>query len=133
LPSHSEILAITLLNSDVFIGTLGNGVWKRPLSEMIVGIKTISSEVPSGYRLEQNYPNPFNPETNIKFALPKNGKALLTVYDITGREIAVLVNGFLNAGTYEYNFSAKSLTSGIYIYRLIANDFTAVKKMMFVK
>ena len=133
LPVLAEVNAINLVDADVFIGLTGHGVWKRPLAEMIVGIKTISTEIPSGYKLEQNYPNPFNPETNIKFALPKNGKVMLSVFDLTGKEISVLVNGFLNAGTYEYNFSAKSMTSGIYFYRLSANNFTAVKKMILVK
>jgi photosystem II stability/assembly factor-like uncharacterized protein len=133
LPVLAEVNSISLLNTDVFIALTGHGVWKRPLAEMIVGIKTISTEIPSGYKLEQNYPNPFNPETNIKFALPKNGKVMLTVFDITGKEISVLVNGFLSAGSYEYNFSGKSLPSGMYIYKLFTNDFTAVKKMMLVK
>jgi ligand-binding sensor domain-containing protein len=133
LPALTEVNAISLLDADVFIALTGHGVWKRPLAEMIVGIKTITSEIPAGYKLEQNYPNPFNPETNIKFALPKNGKVMLTVYDITGKEISALVNGFLNAGTYEYNFSAKTLTSGIYIYKLTAGNFTAVKKMILLK
>jgi hypothetical protein len=133
LPSLSEVGTIYIVNTDVFIGLTGSGVWKRPLAEMIVGIKNISTEIPSGYILEQNYPNPFNPETNIRFALPQNGKVMLTVYDIRGKEIAVPVNGFLKAGTYEYNFSAKSLTSGIYIYKLSANNFTSVKKMILVK
>lgn len=95
--------------------------------------KPVSLEIPKEYNLSQNYPNPFNPETNIKFSIPNNSFVKLTIYDITGKEIASLVNEQLNAGDYSYNFNASDISSGVYFYRIEAGDFTEVKKMMLIK
>ena len=98
-----------------------------------IGIHPISTEVPVEYTLQQNYPNPFNPVTNINFSIPKTGVVKLTVYDAAGRETATLFNGELSAGTYNYDFDASHLASGIYFYKLEADDFTQTKKMVLVK
>lgn len=98
-----------------------------------IGIQQISTEVPAGFELSQNYPNPFNPTTNIKISLPESEFVNLTVYDIVGREVAVLVNDKLNTGIYNVDFNASHLASGTYFYRLTAGSFTEVKKMMLVK
>ncbi len=100
---------------------------------MFTGIQTISTEIPSGYSLKQNYPNPFNPVTNIKFSIPKAGFVSLKVYDIAGREVAMLVDRQMNAGTFNYDFDASHLSSGAYFYRITAGEFTEVKKMILVK
>ncbi len=91
------------------------------------------SEIPSAYRLSQNYPNPFNPTTSIKFSMPKSGMVTLKVYDMLGRQIAELVNGFKTEGTYIVDFDGSSLSSGMYFYKIEVNDFVAVKKMVLVK
>lgn len=96
-------------------------------------VNQVSSEVPNKYLLEQNYPNPFNPETSIKFSLPKNSFVKLSIFDITGKEVAVLVNEQLSPGSYETGFKAENLTSGIYFYSLTAGDYQITKKMMLVK
>jgi hypothetical protein len=98
-----------------------------------IGITPISSEVPSKFSLLQNYPNPFNPVTNIKFDIAKAGMVKLVVYDITGKQVAELINGDLAAGSYKYDFDASTLASGIYFYKLEAANFTAIKKMILVK
>src|SRR4030095_7440656 len=95
------------------------------------GIYTI--EVPNHYMLSQNYPNPFNPVTNIKFGLPKGDKVKLAVYEILGREVAVLVNEYKPSGTYEIKFDASGYSSGVYFYKLETRDFTETKKMLLVK
>lgn len=100
---------------------------------LTTGISTISGEVPSGYRLEQNYPNPFNPATNINFSVPKSGMVTLVVYDVNGKEISNLINQDMNAGSYNFDFDASKLSSGVYFYRLSAGDFSEVKKMILVK
>jgi choice-of-anchor B domain-containing protein len=97
------------------------------------GIQTISNEVPSSFNLEQNYPNPFNPNTKIKFSVADQKQIELRIFDITGKEVSTLVNQQLKAGVYEYDFSAKNLTSGVYIYKLTAGDFSSAKKMVLVK
>lgn len=88
---------------------------------------------PIYYELSQNYPNPFNPVTKINYAIQKSGLATLKVYDLLGREVASLVNEFKQAGYYSLDFNASNLSSGIYFYKLQANDFTDIKKMVLVK
>ncbi len=89
--------------------------------------------VPKTYSLSQNYPNPFNPSTQIQFGLPKSGNVKLIVYDILGREVKTLVNEYRTAGTYQIAFDASSLASGVYFYKIEANDFVQTKKMLLVK
>ncbi|HRJ86738.1 MAG TPA: T9SS type A sorting domain-containing protein [Ignavibacteria bacterium] len=105
-----------------------------------VGIQNINSEVPDKFSLEQNYPNPFNPVTKIGLRIADFGFVSLKIFDITGKEIAVLVNENMNAGTYNVDFDASHLASGMYFYRIAvhsdrmeANGFTDIKKMMLVK
>lgn len=98
-----------------------------------IGIQQISNEVPKGFSLLQNFPNPFNPVTNIRFQLAKSGFVKLIVFDILGREVESLVNKNLNAGTFEIDFNASNLTSGIYFYRIIGDGFAETKKMILTK
>lgn len=88
---------------------------------------------PIKFSLEQNYPNPFNPSTRISFTLNKSGFASLKVYDMLGKEVTVLVNKELQAGTHSYEFEAASLPSGVYIYKLKTEQSSLVKKMMLLK
>jgi hypothetical protein len=103
------------------------------METLVTGIQQMGGEVPNGFSLSQNYPNPFNPVTNIKFSIPKSGLVTLKVYDIAGKEVALLVNQNLNAGTFNYDFDASGLSSGVYFYRINAEGFTDVKKMILVK
>jgi uncharacterized delta-60 repeat protein len=98
-----------------------------------IGIQTISSETPENFSLGQNYPNPFNPVTNIKLQIPSGGVVKVTVFDISGREVAELVNRNLSAGTYNVDFDASHLASGTYFYKMETKEFTEVKKMVLVK
>lgn len=98
-----------------------------------VGIQQISSEIPTGFSLQQNYPNPFNPSTRIKFDIPERSKTKLVVYDMLGREAALLVNENLNAGSYEYTFDGAGWSSGVYFYTLQTEGFVETKKMMLIK
>ena len=99
-----------------------------------VGIMPISNSIPFEYKLEQNYPNPFNPVTKIKYQIIKNNSIVrLTVFDITGKQIAELVKEKQNAGYYEVAFEAGNLSSGIYFYKIITEKFTETKKMVLVK
>ncbi|MBL0063315.1 MAG: lamin tail domain-containing protein [bacterium] len=85
------------------------------------------------FALRQNYPNPFNPETSIRFDLAENSLVTLTVYNVAGQEVATLVNGNLNAGSHAVNFDGANLTSGVYLYRLTAGEFTSTMKMVLMK
>lgn len=93
----------------------------------------INIETPMSFSLSQNYPNPFNPVTKISYALPKSGFTTLRVYDILGKEVAMLVNEVKNAGNYSVDFNASGFTSGVYFYRLESNGFSDIKKMMLIK
>ena len=106
--------------------------WNQNLG-LPTGITPITSQVPDKYSLSQNYPNPFNPTTKINFALPKSGLVTLKIFDVLGREVAMLINEVKNAGSYSVDFNASTLSSGMYYYRLESNGFTDTKKMMFVK
>jgi len=86
-----------------------------------------------GYNLEQNYPNPFNPMTSINYSIITEGRVNLTVYDILGNEVAVLVNKDQVAGNYKIEFNAADVPSGVYFYRLRVGEFTSTKKMVIIK
>jgi len=93
----------------------------------------VDVSAPTGFALEQNYPNPFNPATTIAFSIPSSAFTSLKVYDILGNEVATLVNEEKPAGTYEVQFDASNLSSGVYLYRLSAGNFTEMKKMVLMK
>ena len=97
------------------------------------GIEEVDGPVPSAFVLEQNYPNPFNPATKIRFTLPEAKQVTLTIHNMLGQQVATLVNGFMNAGTFEVDFDASELPSGSYIYSISAGDFTTAKKMVLMK
>ncbi len=93
----------------------------------------IFGPIPKQYSLEQNYPNPANPSTTISYAIPQPGMVSLKVYDILSREVATLVNDYKTQGQYTVSFDAGRLSSGMYIYRIQAGTYSAVKKMQVVK
>lgn len=93
----------------------------------------LTGRMPGEYSLSQNYPNPFNPSTTIEFLMKEGGNASLRVFDILGREVAVLVNGNLKAGLHRAVWNAGQNTSGIYFYRLQTGSYTETRKMMLVK
>ncbi|MDQ7817241.1 MAG: T9SS type A sorting domain-containing protein [Melioribacteraceae bacterium] len=99
-----------------------------------VSVEKLTSTIPTEFYLEQNYPNPFNPATQIKFGITQSADVELKVFDILGREVAVLINKeFFAAGSYVVNFTASNLASGIYIYRLTTGTNTISKKMQLLK
>lgn len=90
--------------------------------------------VPEAFSLAQNFPNPFNPSTQISFTLAKSSKVTLEVYDVLGRQVATLINGDLrSAGRHEMQFNASDMASGVYFYRLTADQKVATMKMMLVR
>jgi photosystem II stability/assembly factor-like uncharacterized protein len=89
--------------------------------------------VPAEFALEQNYPNPFNPATTVKFQIPNSEMVNISIYDISGRKVAEVMNTQLEAGYYSVNFNASVLPSGVYLYRITAGTFNDVKKMTLLK
>lgn len=107
--------------------------YKRNPTGNLVGLQNMNSGIPENFFLGQNYPNPFNPKTNFGFRIAHSGFVSVKVYDISGKEVAVLVNGNLSAGIYNIDFEASPLASGVYFYRLDSDDFSDIKKMVLVK
>jgi len=87
----------------------------------------------NGFELAQNYPNPFNPSTSIKYAIGTRQFVTLKIYDVLGNEIETLVDEEKQVGTYELNWNASNLPSGIYFYQLRAGSFVETKKMVLMK
>lgn len=102
-------------------------------ASLIMGADENSNLVPEKFELLQNYPNPFNPVTNIGYDIPKSTNVKITVFDVSGKEVSVVVNEFKQAGRYSTSFNSLKLASGVYFYKIQAGDFTAVKKMTLIK
>jgi hypothetical protein len=107
------------------IGAFEDGPWS--------GIEDMDGYLPKEHVLCQNYPNPFNPTTNIGFQVPGVSDVKLVVYDLLGREVAVLLNERKAPGRYEVSFDGSGLASGVYLYRLTAGNFVQTRKMVIVK
>lgn len=115
-------------------GILGtNGFILKTTNGGLTFINNFSNKFPSVYKFYENYPNPFNPSTKIKFDIPKSSLVKLAVYDVLGKEIAVLLDRQLSPGTYEAEWDGSNYTSGIYYYRLTAGDYSEAKKMILLK
>ncbi len=117
-----------LAYDEIRLGTSFNDV----SSPLVTAVEQLN-QIPTQFSLSQNYPNPFNPSTNISYTLNKAGIVRLSVYDVLGREIAVLVNEVQGPGSYQIPFIANNLSSGIYFYRLQANSNVMTKKMLLLK
>ncbi len=137
--SSSKLIQIdTVTGTGTLVGDIGfNAVAGLTINgSVVVNVNEQKSDkLPTVYSLAQNYPNPFNPSTKIKFAIPeeKTGNLIpvqLKVYDLLGNEVAVLVNESKQAGSYEVNFDASCLSSGVYFYKLDAGNFVKTRKMI---
>jgi hypothetical protein len=133
---YADFLCLTGGNRTTLNGCIINGIQYG----QIIGVNEISSEIPVYYSLFQNYPNPFNPSTNIKFQIPKSGFVKLTVFDVLGKEIGTLVKEQLSPGTYQADFDATNLPSGVYYYSLefrqagsMTGEFSQTRKMVLIK
>lgn len=115
------------------IASLIYTAWINAGSPLPTWIKPKDENI-SSFRLEQNYPNPFNPSTNIRYSIPKNALVKITVFDLLGREVQVLVNKSQSAGTYETTFNSSNYSSGIYLYQLnVDGKIIDSKKMSYIK
>jgi hypothetical protein len=99
----------------------------------LTGVSGSGNNTPSAFILGQNYPNPFNPVTKINYDIPKTAAVKLTVYDLLGREVKTLINELKNPGRYEVTFDGSNLSSGVYFYRINADAFSDIRKMVLIK
>lgn len=136
-------------DNKLYVGTAGENGFKRfwgriddirignKVSDIIDNTTSVklseNKYLPSNFILNQNYPNPFNPETTIEFLLVKKGFTKLSVYNLLGDQIAILINNELDKGQYEVRFNASNLPSGVYFYELQQNNRSELKKMMLLK
>jgi hypothetical protein len=126
----SETRVIFDMGADTGVVVLDN----VSLQEAVASSNEQTDDTPSEFVLNQNYPNPFNPSTNISFTLPQAERITLKVYDMLGREVAVLADRQLfNAGTSQVTFNARNLSSGVYIYQLQTSSMSLTRKMTLIK
>jgi uncharacterized protein (DUF2141 family) len=125
-PDHSEWMGGMLFLCDLNTGAV------LKTQQIMMGVEQHPG-VPSEYSLSQNFPNPFNPTTNITFALPSSQMTTLKVYNVLGKEVAVLVNERKDAGSYTVPFAAERLPSGVYFYQLRSGRYVETKKMLLLK
>lgn len=133
--SHNSITFLNGLTGWVCT-TLGMIIKTTTGGESLVKVEQQGHNIPEKLHLSQNYPNPFNPSTKIRFEIPNNTSRTITqlrVYNLLGQEVALLVDEVLNPGTYEFTFTAHSLSSGIYYYKIKAGNLEATKRMVLVK
>lgn len=116
-----------------FEASFGEEIYTQQFQVGAITSVELDAGHPTEFRLLQNFPNPFNPSTSIRFYLPEAGPVRLAVYDLTGREVALLEDDHFSAGNHNSAFNAVNLSSGIYMYRLDAGKFSEVKKMTLVK
>ena len=116
----------------VYAGT-DDGVWRRPLSEIVTSTEEISPTFPEDFIIAQNYPNPFNPTTTLEYSLSHAGHVTLKVYNVLGEEVAALVDGEQAAGAFTTTWDASDLPSGVYFYRLTAGEYVQTRKMVLMR
>lgn len=127
-------LSIVYPNRSIRAATHGNGIYERKLLQNPVNITGSSSDIAEGYVLYQNFPNPFNPSTRIVYDIVNASEISLKVFDVLGREVAVVAGGMKNAGRHEVQFNAADLPGGVYFSSLYADGKSVgVRKMLLLK
>ncbi len=113
----------------------GYQYYTRTSNPLITTVDEKKNSLPDKYKMYQNFPNPFNPSTVINYRIKVGSHVTLKVYDLFGREVATLVDGYQDAGEYKTQFSIlnSQLSSGIYFYKIKAGNFIETKKMVFLK
>jgi len=137
-----QVLGSELANFSVSLPAYGSAIYTIATDEEsvvlppippIVSVDDELASQPEDYNLSQNYPNPFNPSTTIRYSIPSPDLVRIKIYDILGREVQMLVNELQQAGTYEVQFDASGLASGIYLYRIESGNFLQTRKMILLK
>jgi photosystem II stability/assembly factor-like uncharacterized protein len=128
-----DLKGVWFINPNTGWAVGNNGVILKTTTGGFTAVRPISNEIPAEFKLYQNYPNPFNSKTVFSFQLPVFSHAELSIYDVLGREVKILVNQELRPGTYEVEFDGSNYPSGVYYYRLIAGDYTETRKFVLMK
>ena len=134
--TNSNPFTLTATNPGNYIvnaGKSGPLRWDSASVNIVITGVSINSSNPTSFMLYNNYPNPFNPTTIIKYSIPEVSFTSLIIYNELGKEVSTLINETKSAGTYEVEFNASNLSSGVYYYKLQAGTFTETKKMILAK
>jgi len=121
------------IDLEVYFDEVRLGTSFEDVSSAYTSIRQHENQLPNQFKLSQNYPNPFNPATTIAYDLKASGKVRLSVYNLTGKEVAVLVDGIQSAGNHEVRFDGSNLPSGVYFYQMQYGSFTATKKLVLLR
>lgn len=127
-----QVVEIVTDSTYLYAATLGGGVYRYDVNN-ITSVNNSDLEIPASFELRQNFPNPFNPSTSIEYRVSSISNVSLKVYDVLGKEVATLVNEEQSAGSYEVDFNASGLSSGMYFYKLQTDNFVETKKMLLLK
>jgi len=132
--SEEMEIPLTIKNLTALSGKIqrDNTLYYEQNSVVIASVH-VQTDIPVNYSLEQNYPNPFNPITTIQYQIPRDESVTLKVYNLLGQKVKTLVDENQRAGSYEIEFSADNLASGVYYYRLIAGNYTETKRMILLQ
>ena len=145
--TNYQVRTLAVIGGNIFAGTSSGPVWRRSIAEMVTAVRNETASTPSQFELRQNYPNPFNPVTTIVYQVAGSreyevgsrkktdalGHVKLAVYDLLGREVAVLVDGYQTPGGHRVTFDARKLASGVYFYRLVAGGSVQTRKMTLLR
>lgn len=131
LPSGYNI-SLAFLNNQAFVGTLGKGIWTVPLSQIPVATEEVQIGNTTKYELYQNAPNPVqqNANTKITFETVTYGHVNLELFDLNGKSMGILVDEYLQPGTYATDLSTENMTTGIYFYKFKTGNFTKTRKLI---
>lgn len=133
LPNSVDVFSLLTTTNYIYAALWSQSIWRRPISQLITGISQINHTVSGCYLISQNYPNPFNPTTSIKFTIPKASSVKITIFDIAGKEVETLVNEEFQSGTYQTKWNGSKYASGIYFYKIQADNYKETKSMILIK
>jgi len=125
---------LVVKNPDIWsLRSMFGNAYRRPLSDLVTGLQVEKASVPDQIRLFQNYPNPFNPLTVIRWQLANASQVELSIYNLLGEKVTILVSKPMQAGEHSYTFDASGLSSGVYYYQLTAGTFREARKMILLQ
>jgi hypothetical protein len=137
---NSNVYAFAVNGADLSIGGIFTSAGGKPSLYIgqwhipgVVGVIETTPTIPAGYALSQNYPNPFNPATTIRYYIPERSLVILKIFDMSGQQVAALVDKEQPAGSYTIKWQAGGFPSGVYFYRLQTNNFIETKKLILLK
>jgi hypothetical protein len=134
----SVVHSLAVVGTNLYAGTRGAGVWRRPLSELITSVEDVPGETSLAFSLEQNYPNPFNSETTFHYQLPEKSRVRISIYNEAGQLVSTLIDDNKEPGYYTVRWDSRNdqgnlSITGIYFAKFETEKFIDVKKVLLIK